>query len=104
MFDYLKKAASGLKGREPEPDSEPLARKPKKDKVFIIILIVFAAAVIFNIASGFGKTRDSGTEQEQQTKAAAMPEFRFGIFDGIVLAGSVGGYVYFVIIKKNGGK
>ncbi len=59
MFDYLKKAASGLKGREPESDGEPPVRKPKKDRVFIIILIVFAAAVIFNIASGFGKSCSS---------------------------------------------
>lgn len=50
MFDYLKR----MKNREFEKPDEALKGKPKKDKVFIGILIIFGLMLIIGIVTGIG--------------------------------------------------
>lgn len=74
IFDYFK-------SRKNPPS------KAKKDKVFIIILIVFGLIISVNfIAKSLGYN-------------AAIFEFNFGIFDGIILGIIFLGYIISVIRK-----
>ncbi len=74
IFDYFK-------GRKSPPTNT------KKDKIFIVILIVFGLIISANfIAKSLGFN-------------AAVFEFNFGIFDGIILGIIFLGYIISVIRK-----
>ena len=87
MFDYFKK--HGLTISEDVPEK---SGKPKKDKVFIAILIVFAVVLVIGFVTGVGGASDS-TEVENNFK------FRFNISDGIMVGGLIIGYIIMRIRK-----
>ena len=87
MFDYFKK--HGLTISEDVPEK---SGKPKKDKVFIAILIVFAVILAVGFVTGVGGAADS-TEVENNFK------FRFNISDGIMVGGLIIGYIIMRIRK-----
>lgn len=62
MFDYFKKHKLTISEDVPEKSG-----KPKKDKVFIAILIVFAVILAVGFFTGVGGTADS-TEVENNFK------------------------------------
>lgn len=84
MFDYFKKH------RLTSDVSEP--RKPKKDKVFIAILIVLAVMLVVGFITGNGGTVES-SEIENNFK------FKFNISDGIMIGLLAVGYVVMRIRK-----
>ena len=97
MFNCFKNTALRLKNKGiSDNDITPL--KPKKDKILLVIIVVFALVAVLNFASGFGKTQSG--ESERKTYVATMPSFKFGVFDGVVLVGLVGGYVFVKIKSK----
>ena len=75
----------------PVTDSPKSESEPKKDKRFIVVIIVFAAAIVLTVVRGLF---DPEIAQQLHT-------LKFSIFDGIMLAGSAGGYYY---ITKRGKK
>ncbi len=87
MFDYLKKHKLTISEDVPEKSG-----KPKKDKVFIAILIVFAVVLAIGFITGNGGAADS-SEVEKNFK------FRFNISDGIMVGGLIVGYVFMHIRK-----
>ncbi len=89
MFDYFKKHK-----RITDDDSEQHG-KPKKDKVFIAILIVFAVVLMIGFITGNGGAVDS-SEVENNFK------FRFNISDGIMVGALVIGYIVMRIRKGRG--
>lgn len=86
MFDYFKKHRLTI-----DDVSEPI-KKPKKDKVFIAILIVFAVVLMVGFVTGVGGAADS-YEVENNFK------FRFNISDGIMVGGLIIGYIIMRIRK-----
>ena len=86
MFDYFKKHK-----RITDDDSEQRV-KPKKDKVFIAILIIFSIIYIVSFITGNGGTVDS-SEVENNFK------FRFNISDGIMAGALEIGYIVMRIRK-----
>lgn len=79
MFDYFRK----MKVRS---DMEEVPQgKPKKDKVFIGILIVFSVVITASIAAGAVK----GTGAFRQVNYC----FKFSIADGIILGAVLLAYV-----------
>lgn len=87
MFDYFKKHKLTF-----DNDDSEAIKKPKKDKVFIAILIVFAVILAVGFVTGVGGTADS-TEIENNFK------FRFNISDGIMVGGLIIGYIIMRIRK-----
>lgn len=87
MFDYFKKHKLTIDNDVYEP-----IKKPKKDKVFIAILIVFAVILAVGFITGVGGTADS-SEIENNFK------FRFNISDGIMVGGLIIGYIIMRIRK-----
>ncbi len=87
MFDYFKK----YKRITDSNDSEQRG-KPKKDKVFIAILIIFSIIFIVSFITGNGGAVDS-SEVENNFK------FRFNISDGIMVGVLVIGYIVMRIRK-----
>ncbi len=87
MFDYFKKHKLTI-----SEDVSEKSGKPKKDKVFIAILIVFAVILVVGFVTGVGGTADS-TEVENNFK------FRFNISDGIMVGGLIIGYIIMRIRK-----
>ena len=87
MFDYFKKHKLTISEDVPEKTG-----KPKKDKVFIAILIVFAVILAVGFVTGVGGTADS-YEVENNFK------FRFNISDGIMVGGLIIGYIIMRIRK-----
>lgn len=87
MFDYFKKHKLTFDNDVSEP-----IKKPKKDKVFIAILIVFAVILAVGFVTGVGGASDS-TEVENNFK------FRFNISDGIMVGGLIIGYIIMRIRK-----
>lgn len=87
MFDYFKKHTLTISEDVPEKSG-----KPKKDKLFIAILIVFAVILAVGFVTGVGGTADS-TEVENNFK------FRFNISDGIMVGGLIIGYIIMRIRK-----
>lgn len=87
MFDYYKKHKLMISEDVPEKSG-----KPKKDKVFIAILIVFAVILAVGFVTGVGGAADS-TEVENNFK------FRFNISDGIMVGGLIIGYIIMRIRK-----
>ena len=96
MFDYFR----NIKKRQYEKPDVGLDAKPKKDKVFIAILIVFAVIIVLSLVSNFGKVKDPA-DNRQNTQMVEY-YFNFSIFDGIVLGGAVGGYAFMKIRQKKG--
>ena len=91
VLEFLKKIQHRQFEKQTDEDT-----KPKKDKVFIVILIIFASIGIFSLATGFGqmgKIADSGNSDILNYR------FNFSVFDGIILAGTVGGYIFLKIRK-----
>lgn len=84
MFDYFKKAKQ-LGSSEPQEGEAN--GKPKKDKVFIAILIVFGVIIIATLISGMTSLGLAAGEE------AVSYGFKFGIGDGIMLGGIVIGYI-----------
>lgn len=74
MFDYFK----GMKYRKFEKSDEGMQGKPKKDKVFIWILIIFGVFIAFSLISGIGKSSGSVVQNIDYN-------FKFSISDGIIL-------------------
>lgn len=91
MFDYFK----GMKHRNFEKSDEDMQGKPKKDKVFTVILIIFGVFIAFSLISGIGKSSE-GTVQYMGYG------FRFSISDGIILG--VITLAYLIIRIKRGRK
>ena len=87
MFDYLKK----LKNREFEKPQEAEG-KPKKDKVFIAILIIFAIVIAVSLISG---VTDLGGGAVQKIDY----QFRFSITDGVILGSTTLAYIIFRVRK-----
>ncbi len=87
MFDYFKK-------HKHITDDDDLEQhgKPKKDKAFIVILILLAAFFVIGFVTGNGGTAD-GFEVENNFK------FGFNISDGIMVGGLIVGYVIMHIRK-----
>lgn len=90
MFDYFKKHK-----RITDDDDLEQHGKPKKDKVFIAILIAFAVFIVIGFITGNGGTAD-GSEVENNFK------FRFNISDGIMVGGLIVGYVIMRVRKERG--
>lgn len=89
MFDYFKKHK-----RIADDDSEQ-HEKPKKDKVFIVILIFLIVFLVIGFITGNGSDVDS-SEVENNFK------FRFNISDGIMVGGLIVGYVIMRVRKGRG--
>lgn len=87
MFDYFKKRKEPLDNAEIKPHN-----KPKKDKIFIGILIVFSIIIIVSFAMGIG-TISGKTQGENPFK------FNFSITDGILLVALIVGYIILRIRK-----
>ncbi len=75
----------------PVTDSSEKDSEPKKDKRFIVVIIVFAAAVLLTVIRGMFDPEI----------ASQLHTLKFSVLDGIMLAGSAGGYYY---ITKRGKK
>lgn len=90
MFDYFKKHKLTINEDVPEHNG-----KPKRDKVFIAILIVFAVVFAIGLITGNGGAVD-GSEVENNFK------FRFNISDGIMVGGLIVGYVIMRVRKGRG--
>lgn len=90
MFDYFKKHKLTINEDIPERNE-----KPKRDKVFIVILIVFAIILVIGFITGTGAASD-GSEVENNFK------FRFNISDGIIVGGLIVGYVIMRVRKGQG--
>lgn len=89
IFDDLKKHKQITDG-----DFER-RRKPKKDKVFIVILIVFSVILVIGFITGNGgAVNSSGAENNFK--------FRFNISDGIMVGVLIIGYVVMRIRKGRG--
>ena len=87
MFDYFKKHKLTI-----DRDISAPSGKPKRDKVFIVILIVLAVVLVVGFVTGTGNTADSA-EVENNFK------FRFNISDGIMIGGLIAGYIIMRIRK-----
>ena len=74
MFDYFKE----MKHRHFEKLDEDMQGKPKKDKVFIAILVIFGVFIAFSLISGIGKSSGSVVQNIDYS-------FKFSISDGIIL-------------------
>lgn len=113
MFDYFKKHTLTISEDVPEKSVNtdvdavaPKARhdvaqpratggKPKKDKVFFAILIVFAVILAVGFVTGVGTTSGDVNVEDNF-------KFRFNITDGIFILGLVIGYVVMHIRKGRG--
>lgn len=87
MFDYFKNHKLTLDNDVSEPRGNP-----KKDKVFIAILIVFAVILVVGLVTGVGTVSDDGNIEDHF-------KFRFNITDGIFILGLVIGYIVMRIRK-----
>ena len=87
MFDYFKKHKLTIDNDVFEP-----IKKPKKDKIFIAILIVFAIVLAIGFITGNGGAVNN-SEIENNFK------FRFNISDGIMVGGLIIGYIIMRIRK-----
>lgn len=83
MFDYFKKMKQTQHEAE---ENEPQESKPKKDIVFIIILIMFGAIIAVGLITGIN---DLAGDTAQDTNIV----FRFSVTDGIILGGITVAYI-----------
>ena len=81
MFDFFKK----MKDREFEKETDKQLNKPKNDKVFTVILIVFGVVIAVSLITG--------TAQDMNF------DFRFSISDGVILGGLTLAYIITKIRK-----
>lgn len=88
MFDFFKK----MKDREFEKEADKQLGKPKNDKVFTVILIVFGVIIAVSLITGIGNI-GSGAAQDMNC------DFRFSIFDGVILGGLTLAYIITKIRK-----
>lgn len=88
MFDYFKKHNPTI-GEDAPKSSE----SPKRDKVFIAILIVFAVVLAVGFIAGVGNTVDD-TEVENNFK------FSLGVTDGVFFAVAIIGFAICQIKKR----
>lgn len=72
-------------------DNSEKQSEPKKDKRFIVVIIVFAAAILLTVIRGLFDPEI----------ASQLHTLKFSVLDGIMLAGSAGGYYF---IMKRGKK
>ncbi|MBE6869918.1 MAG: hypothetical protein E7494_14385 [Ruminococcus albus] len=72
-------------------DNSERKSEPKKDKRFIVVIIVFAAAIVLTLVRGLFDPKI----------ASQLHTLKFSVLDGIMLAGSAGGYYF---IMKRGKK
>lgn len=91
MFDYFKE----MKYRKFEKSDEDMQGKPKKDKVFIWILIIFGVFIVFSLISGISKS-NGGVVQNIDYN------FKFSISDGIIFG--IITLAYLIIRMKKGRK
>ncbi|WP_294469500.1 hypothetical protein [uncultured Ruminococcus sp.] len=75
----------------PVTDGSERESEPKKDKRFIVVIIVFAATILLTVIRGLFDPEI----------ASQLHTLKFSVLDGIMLAGSAGGYYY---ITKRGKK
>ena len=90
MFDYFKKHKLTISEDVPEKSG-----KPKKDKVFIAILIVFAVILVVGFITGVSTVSSDGNIEDNF-------KFQFNITDGIFILGLVIGYVVMHVRKGRG--
>ena len=88
MFDFFKK----MKDREFEKEADKQLGKPKNDKVFTVILIVFGVIIAVSLITGIGNI-GSGSAQDMNF------DFRFSISDGVILGGLTLAYIIAKIRK-----
>lgn len=88
MFDFFKK----MKDREFEKEAEKQLGKPKNDKVFTVILIVFGVIIAVSLITGIGNI-GSGAAQDMNF------DFRLSISDGVILGGLTLAYIITKIRK-----
>ena len=88
MFDFFKK----MKDREFEKEADKQQGKPKNDKVFTVILIVFGVIIAVSLITGIGNI-GSGAAQDMNFN------FRFRISDGVILGGFTLAYIITKIRK-----
>ena len=88
MFDFFKK----LKDCQCENEADEQQMKPKNDKVFIGILIVFGIIIAVSLITGIGNI-GSGAAQDMNF------DFRFSISDGVILGGLTLAYIITKIRK-----
>lgn len=89
MFDYFKKHKLTLD--EEKTDNH----KPKKDKVFIVILILLIVFLVIGFVTG-----NSGAVNSYDVENNF--KFRFNISDGIMVGGLIVGYVIMRVRKGRG--
>lgn len=88
MFDFFKK----MKDREFEKEAEKQLGKPKNDKVFTVILIVFGVIIAVSFITGIGNIGSSAAQDMNF-------DFRFSISDGVILGGLTLAYIITKIRK-----
>lgn len=88
MFDFFKK----MKDREFEKEADKQLGKPKNDKVFTVILIVFGVVIAVSLVTGIGNI-GSSTAQDMNC------DFRFSISDGVILGSLTLAYIITKIRK-----
>lgn len=89
MLEFFKK----IKENQFENKTDIQQTAPKKDKVFIGILIVFALVIIVSLVLGIGNI-SSGSAVETLDY-----EFKFSITDSVILGGVLLAYVITCIRK-----
>ncbi len=90
MFDYFKKHK-----RITDDDDLEQHGKPKKDKVFIVILILLIVFLVIGFVTG-----NSGAVNSYDVENNF--KFRFNISDGIMVGGLIVGYVIMRVRKGRG--
>lgn len=90
MFDYFKRHNPTI--GEDDPES---GESPKRDKVFIAILIVFAVVLVVGFITGVGTVSDDGNIENNF-------KFKFNITDGFFILGLVIGYAVMHIRRGRG--
>lgn len=88
MFDFFKK----MKDREFEKETDKQLNKPKNDKVFTVILIVFGVIIAVSLITGIGNIGSSAAQDMNF-------DFRFSISDGVILGGLTLAYIITKIRK-----
>ena len=88
MFDFFKK----MKDREFENEADKQLGKPKNDKVFTVILIVFGVIIAVSLITGIGNIGSSSAQDMNL-------DFRFSISDGVILGGLTLAYIITKIRK-----
>lgn len=79
MFDYFR----NMRQKQLIDDTGKLQNKPKKDKVFIGILIVFGLIIVISIITGIANVGKGMMVQKMNYR------FQFHISDGVLLVGLV---------------